>query len=58
MKVLVLSCSTGGGHNSCARYIKEEFDSFNIECDFYDFFDLICFVSLMIVRMEAFVMNS
>lgn len=41
MKVLVLSCSTGGGHNSCARYIKEEFDSFNIECDFYDFFDLI-----------------
>lgn len=41
MKVLVLSCSTGGGHNSCARYIKEEFGSFNIECDFYDFFDLI-----------------
>lgn len=41
MKVLVLSCSTGGGHNSCARYIKEEFDSFDVECDFYDFFDLI-----------------
>ena len=24
MKVLILSCSTGGGHNSCGRYIEEE----------------------------------
>ena len=29
MKVLILSCSTGGGHNSCARYIEEELKANN-----------------------------
>ena len=23
MKILILSCNTGGGHNSCGKYIKE-----------------------------------
>ena len=33
MKVLILSCSTGGGHNSCARYIEEELKANNqVEC--------------------------
>lgn len=41
MKVLILSCSTGGGHNSCAKYIKEELLSNNIECEFKDFFDIV-----------------
>ena len=41
MKVLVLSCSTGGGHNSCARYIVEEFNDNNIECHFQDYLELI-----------------
>ena len=41
MKILVLTCSTGGGHNSCAKYIKEEFDLNNIECDVKDFFDIV-----------------
>ena len=27
MKILILSCNTGGGHNSCGKYIKEEFES-------------------------------
>lgn len=40
MKILILSCSTGGGHNSCANYIKEELLLNNIECDFIDFFDI------------------
>ena len=40
MKVLILSCSTGGGHNSCANYIKEELLLNNIECNFIDFFDI------------------
>ena len=40
MKVLILSCSTGGGHNSCANYIKEELTLNNIECNFIDFFDI------------------
>ena len=26
MKVLILSCNTGGGHNSAAKAIKEAFD--------------------------------
>ena len=25
MKILVLSCSTGGGHNACGHYIEKEF---------------------------------
>lgn len=41
MKVLILSCSTGGGHNSCAKYIEEELISNNIECQFMDFFDIV-----------------
>lgn len=41
MKILILSCSTGGGHNSCARYIEEELKANNIECEFKDFFDIV-----------------
>ena len=41
MKILVLSCSTGGGHNSCGRYIKEEFNANNIACDFVDYFSIL-----------------
>lgn len=41
MKILLLSCSTGGGHNSCAHYIEDELKSQNIECSFYDFFDIV-----------------
>lgn len=41
MKVLVLSCATGGGHNACARYIEEEFRKNGIPCDFVDYFSLI-----------------
>lgn len=41
MKILVLTCSTGGGHNSCARYIKEEFESRNITCDYKDYMEII-----------------
>ena len=41
MKVLVLSCSTGGGHNSCGKYIKSEFNLNNIECDFVDYFSIL-----------------
>lgn len=41
MKVIVLTCSTGGGHNACAKYIKEEFNDNNIECDVLDYMDLV-----------------
>lgn len=32
MKVLLLSCNTGEGHNSAARAIKEQFDTRGIPC--------------------------
>lgn len=41
MKVLVLSCSTGGGHNSCARYIKDELSVNGIKAVFKDFYDIV-----------------
>ena len=41
MKVLVLSCNTGGGHNSCGKYICEELESNNIECDFKNYFEIV-----------------
>lgn len=41
MKVLILSCSTGGGHNSCARYVLEELTANNIEATYQDFYDIV-----------------
>ena len=36
MKVLILSCNTGGGHNTAARAIKEVFDLQGDECEVKD----------------------
>jgi len=36
MKVLILSCNTGEGHNSAARAIKEVFDNENVSCEIKD----------------------
>lgn len=41
MKILVLSCNTGGGHNACAKYIEKEFRDNNIECNFKNYLELI-----------------
>ena len=41
MKVLILSCSTGGGHNACAKYIEEELKLNNIKCEFKNFYDIV-----------------
>ena len=41
MKIVVLSCSTGGGHNACGKYITEEFNKRGITCDFVDYFSII-----------------
>lgn len=35
-RVLLLSCNTGEGHNSCAKAIKEAFDERNMQCDLVD----------------------
>lgn len=36
MKVLILSCNTGGGHNTAAKAIKEVFDLQKDECEIKD----------------------
>jgi len=36
MRVLILSCNTGGGHNSCAKAIKEVYDAKGETCDITD----------------------
>ena len=36
MKILILSCNTGGGHNSAAKAIKEAFDEKRYTCDIMD----------------------
>jgi len=36
MKVLILSCNTGQGHNSAAKAVKEQFDSRGIYCEIKD----------------------
>ncbi|HZJ90727.1 MAG TPA: glycosyltransferase [Oscillospiraceae bacterium] len=48
-KVLLLSCSTGQGHNSCAKAIKEYFSLQGVDCEIRDALD---FVS---VRFAAFI---
>ena len=35
-KVLILSCNTGEGHNSCAKAIQEAFQARNMHCDIED----------------------
>lgn len=35
-KVLLLSCSTGQGHNACAEAIKEYFEAHDVECEIMD----------------------
>ena len=40
-KVLVLSCSTGGGHNSAASAIAEELRVMGVQVDFKEYLDLI-----------------
>ena len=40
-KILVLSCGTGGGHNSAGKAIAEAFQKRGIWCDFKEYLDII-----------------
>lgn len=40
-KILVLSCGTGGGHNSAGRAIAEAFQKHGIQCDFKEYLEII-----------------
>ena len=37
MKILILTCNTGGGHNSAALALKTYFNKNDVECDIADF---------------------
>ncbi len=41
MRTLILSCNTGGGHNSCARAIQEVYGFGGASCDVLDALSLI-----------------
>lgn len=41
MKALILSCSTGGGHNSAALAIKEALIEKNVQADFVEYLSII-----------------
>ena len=41
MRVLILSCNTGEGHNSCAKAIKEVLDIHNVDCDILDVLEFV-----------------
>lgn len=40
-KVLILSCGTGGGHNSAAKAIQEELSNQGIQADFSEYLDIV-----------------
>ena len=40
LKIVVFTCNTGGGHNSCAKYIAEEFNKSGITSDVVDYMSL------------------
>lgn len=48
MKVLILSCNTGAGHNACARAIQEELTERRVPCDVRD---ALAFVSKDLSRL-------
>ena len=39
-KVLILSCGTGGGHNSAARAVREYLLEKNVEADFIEYLEI------------------
>ena len=49
-KVLLLSCSTGQGHNSCALAVKEYLEEQNISCEIKD---ALAFISTNVSRFMA-----
>lgn len=55
-KVLILSCNTGEGHNSCARAVKEAFDERNMDCSITDALSFIApSISNLISRLHVWV---
>lgn len=50
MKVLILSCNTGEGHNSCARALRDAFQKQKTQCDIADTLD---FISPVLSKMMA-----
>lgn len=51
MRVLILSCNTGEGHNSCGKAIRENFLSKGIDCEMVDSFQ---FISTVFSKLVTF----
>jgi len=59
MKILILSCNTGEGHNSSAKALKKEMDARGIVCDVADTLSLVSeFVSRSISDLYVFSTRS
>jgi len=59
MKILILSCNTGEGHNSSAKALKKELDARGIECNIADTLSLVSeFVSRSISDLYVFSTKS
>ncbi len=56
MKIVVFTCNTGGGHNSCAKYIAEEFNKNGITSDVVDYMSLAS--SKASIRAEKLYLSS
>lgn len=41
MKILILSCGTGGGHNTAALAVQENLFNRGIQADFIEYLDII-----------------
>ena len=40
MKVLLLSCSTGEGHDHCALAVRQQLEKKGVQTDFFDMLNL------------------
>ena len=59
MKVLILSCNTGEGHNSCAKALTESFREKGIDCDIVDSLQFISpFISALMAKSHVFLYRN
>ena len=62
MKILVLTCSTGGGHDACAKYIENEFTESKIKCKSVNYLQIIGkkyskIIEKLYLEMEKYLKN-
>ena len=59
MKVLILSCNTGEGHNSCAKALQESLSKKEITCDIVDSLQFISpLISALMAKSHVFLYRN